>query len=842
MGCEVIVNSLRVQFLSDEIVRVEYAENAEFFGSDSLFIPNRGEFTGWSGFAVRGTTSGTSVLFSGYELCLPASCRSLKGVVLKKGTDVIYAFGEEKNTGELPPLSKTPEVFAVADTPRVTLPEGGYSVFRKGEFRIEEQAQDVYLLMCKGDFKTLRRLYVQLTGRTPLPRLATFGAWNSKYFKYDENSAKQVILDYEKYDIPLDNIVLDTDWRAASDRGIGYDIDTALFPDMRRFFEFAHAHGVEVMFNDHPEPVDGAKDLLDPAEVKYREEKLQGLLELGLDTWWYDRNWSTKLISPVKGIRPETFGMYVFEEITKHFYENKAGNREKYRRPVIMANVNEIANGNYIAVKDSASHRFGIQWTGDIPSDSVSLATEVKTLIRASENEISYVNADCGGHLGNPDKELYLRWIQFGVLSPVFRPHCTNTVLRFREPWLYDEETVAVARSYIRMRYRLLPMLYAAAFENYRSGTPIFRGLGWEYPEDKKVAACVDSYLLGKDILVAPVVGILPQPLEEDKYCAPVTAVYFDGKERKGEPLAEAQMKKLDLFLDGTSPAEGVPVCNFSARFETQVRFDGDVKLFLCCDDGATVYLDGVPVFRDDTIHSAMTFPLGIVSGGCPHAVRVDYFQAGGEAVCRLCYADVSTTENRVLSLPEGKWMDVFDGAVFHGGEADRSYAYDEMPLFVRLGALIPLARDAKNTKEQRWDELAFDYYPAEETSDEGILYEDDGETTAYQKGEFRISPYRARYDAKEKCYVVCFEPSEGVLFGERAVAERKLSVRFHCIGGIQVSSVSLNGEEIAYRMIARDRGAFPFAAEGGARDSEIACVKFCAKCDKAYELKIKLD
>ena len=63
--------------------------------------------------------------------------------------------------------------------------------------------------------------------------------------------------------------------------------------------------------------------VFDPKEVRYREEKLQGLMELGLDTWWYDRNWHTKLNSPSKRVLPETFGLYLFEEITKHFYEKK---------------------------------------------------------------------------------------------------------------------------------------------------------------------------------------------------------------------------------------------------------------------------------------------------------------------------------------------------------------------------------------------------------------------------------------------------------------------------------------------------------------------------------------
>ena len=156
---------------------------------------------------------------------------------------------------------------------------------------------------------------------------------NSKYFKYDEASAKKVILDYEKYGVPLDNMVLDTDWRAASDRGIGYDVDTSLFPDLKRFTDFAHSRGVQIVFNDHPEPLEGAESVFSPEEIAFREEKLQDILALGLDMWWYDRNWSTKLKSPTAGVKAETLGMYLFSQITDHFYRKKAEKGRYSRRP-----------------------------------------------------------------------------------------------------------------------------------------------------------------------------------------------------------------------------------------------------------------------------------------------------------------------------------------------------------------------------------------------------------------------------------------------------------------------------------------------------------------------------
>lgn len=832
----------RVQLLGKDIVRIECSEEQKFCDEETLFIPARsaaggGEFTAAD---VRG---GVRLAFGGYELFLPRGGQGLRGVVLSRDGKTVYRCRDLSNTGELPPLSKTPEVYAVCDTPRIRIPAGGYAY--RGEignsgYVIEEDAQDIYLLLCGRDAKKLRRLYVALTGRCPLVRLSVLGAWNSKYYKYSEESARQVILDYEKYDLPLDHMVIDTDWRAASDRGIGYDIDTQLFPDMRRFFDFAHSRGVEIMFNDHPEPVAGAKDLFDPAEVRYREEKLQGLMALGLDTWWYDRNWHTALKSPVPEIAPETFGLYLFEEITRHFYEKAAGDGAP-RRPVVMGNVNNIWNGVYGGIQDSASHRFGIQWTGDIMSDPIALASEVKTLIRASESGIIYVNADCGGHKGDPDRELYLRWIQFGVFSPVFRPHCTNTVKRFREPWLYDRETLALARAFIKMRYRLLPVLYAGAFNSYQTGAPLFCGLGWEYPADKRALACDTEYMLGKNILIAPVAGERMQKSKQTCYTAPVEAVFFDGTKLEGEPIAQTTYKTLDLVLDNVSPLDGVPVYNFSARFETRVKFEKDTALFLLCDDGATVYVDGVQVLCDGATHPAILSPLCTVEGGREHSVRVEYFQAGGAACCVLYYD--AHEERKTFYLPEGKWMDAFSGKVYFGGRSyTRKYAVCEMPLFIRLGALLPLAYDAKNTKAQAWDRLVLDYYPDRDARDEGFLYEDDTETTAYARGEYRTTPYEAFYDGARGVYAVRIGKAQGMFRGAKAFPEREITVRLHlaaCGGCVQ--TVMRNGCAVEYRQIARDAGAFPFAAEGGAREGSVIAVTFRMKTDEDCEVTFSL-
>lgn len=811
-----ISGNIRVQLLSGNIIRIEYGKDGKFCNENTFFIPEREQYADT---CVAYSENKNLVCFGDYELYIPENAKTLSGVRLKKNGKRVYTYKKIKNSGELPPLYKTPEVFAISDTPRITFPEGGYSSERKGEYTVEENVEDIYLLLCEKDAKLLRKLYVELTGKPELVRLSTLGGWNSKYYAYTEEEAKQLILDYEKHDVPLDVMVIDTDWRSC-ENGWGYDINTKLFPDMKRFFDFAHSHGVEVMFNDHPEPVNGAQ-VFAPEEIEYRERNLQSLMQKGLDIWWYDRNWVTRLIPPTESVRWETFGLYLFEDITRHYYQDVARDKAVYRRPVIMGNIVNILNGTYAGITDSASHRYSIQWTGDIDSLPNFLAQEIDSLIKCGDNAIPYMNSDCGGHLGNPDKELFIRWMQYGALSPVFRPHCTNTVERTREPWAYDDETLDIVRDYNSLRYRLLPVIYKSAYNAYETGEPIFKALGWEYPEDKKALKINDEYMLGNDILIKPVVGALFVVIEEKYFTSPISAGYYNGRELKGEPIATAEYQKLDINLAHVSPEKGVPVYDFSARFKTSVKFGKDKKLFLRSDDGATVWIDGVKVHEDKTTHPAMFFSLGTVRKDIEHFIEIEYFQADGEAAIGL-YCDTDCSDKTEIYLPEGRWLDAFGGKIYDGGKSvRRAYGLYEMPLFVRSGALIPLAYEAKNTKEQKWDKLVYDFYPDKQSTDRGYLYEDDGETTAYKLGRFRKSAYEARYSSSENAFIIKLCAAEGEFSGERACIMREITLKYHLLKGVDdVKKVTVNGEEYGFKKFKKS-AAFPLntgetAPDGG--------------------------
>ena len=839
-------DNIRIQFLSEDIVRLEASKKGVFCDGDTMLVANKTAFDGVE-ITVNEKSDGAYVTHGDVTVFVPAEAKNLSGAKLILDGKIAYVYKNLRNSGELPALDKTPDVFAVADNPRVVLPEGGYApnTQKNNGFVIDEKAQDVYLLVCRKNAAKLRKLYVELTGRAELVRLATLGNWNSRYYKYDQRQAEQMILDYEAHDVPLDNIVLDTDWRMASDRGIGYDVDTNLFPDMNGYYRFAHDHGVDVMFNDHPEPQDGCTSCIDPKEVAYRAMRLAEHLENGLDTWWYDRNWHTKLVSPAEGIEPETWGMYIFSEVTKHAWQNKAKNNVVYRRPDIMSNVDNIVNGRYCGIGNSASHRYSIQWTGDVGSDNFALAEAVTDMLRCGDNAIPYAHPDCGGHTGNPDKDLYLRWMQFGSLASVLRPHCTNTVRRFREPWAYDDKNVEdTTRDYINLRYRLLPLIYTEAYKSYRDGSPVCRSMGWNYPDDKKALACASQYMIGNNLLVAPVVGGETRKVPQNDYITPVSVTYYDGCELKGEPLLKTKYSTLDIDCNHVSPEPEVPVYNFSAVVEAVLCPKHDVALYVVSDDGVRVWVDGEQRVDDWTEHATMRFCAGRLTANTMHKVRIEYFQGGGEAALGLEYVNVADFTMRSVYLPHGRWMNLFTGKTFEGGKTVRVKTDDvtQMPLFVRMGGAIVTARNAHNTKAQKWDKLTVDVFPSKDASDSGFVYEDDRNTTAYKIGEFRTTEYALGYDDKQNKIVLTLGASKGEFKGKYACKTRKIKVKYHLLGDCaEVKEVLVNGAPVKAMLRSRRKSEFPLSDSNYAADSRLLTVEVNADVNESTTVEFVL-
>jgi alpha-D-xyloside xylohydrolase len=140
------------------------------------------------------------------------------------------------------------------------------------------------------------------------------------------------------------------------------------------------------------------------------------------------------------------------------------------------------------------------QWGGDPNSSWQDLASTLRAGLSMALSGHAFWSHDIGGFHGQPDGELYVRWAQFGMLSPLSRFHGTTT----RVPWDYGPDALAWVRAVTRLRYVLHPYLYAAAAESVRRAAPIMRPMVYDFPQDPCAQAADLQYLLGHDMLVAP--------------------------------------------------------------------------------------------------------------------------------------------------------------------------------------------------------------------------------------------------------------------------------------------------------------------------------------------------
>ncbi len=809
---EFIYGNIRVQILSDEIIRVEEKNDDSFLDNDTFFIPDRKSVIGEVSVKER-TMNGFHILsFSKYEIYIPVKNPKVSLISIKKKKKTIYRCKTIRNSGELPRPDKTPIVFPIMDNPRIQLPKEGYhvdSIDEESKYIIEKNAKDLYLILCEENPYLLRRLYVGLTGKAPLQRLSCLGSWNSKYYAYTQKEALQVIEDYKYHDVPLDNMVIDTDWRKKAE-GIGYDINTELFPDMKRFFSDAHKENISVMFNDHPEPQKEAESVLSPNEILFREEKLSGLLKLGLDYWWYDRNWSVSLKSPDQIIHPETWGQYLFTDIEKNYYNSLASDKKDARRTGVMSNVDNIANGYYVSVCNSATHRYPFQWTGDVNSEKTDLIENIVNVLKTGENCIPYVHPDCGGHTGNPDKETFIRWMQIGCMQPIFRPHCTNTVERTREPWNYDDETLSIVREAVKRRYRLLPLIYRESYHSYMEGRPICRSMDYEYPKDKEAKKHFSQYMFG-DILVAypeyeEAHSIGLEELSSKFYAGKLNATIYNGTNLEGEPILEKEYDDISFVLLDEPLEKGLPVHDFSIRYEGKIQFEKTEELFVSADDGVKIYIDGKEIFEWWSYHFASIKKVATIEKGI-HDLRIEYFQAGGGAELRLYHYPKDRLENGSVYLPRGdKWLNPYDGKIYKGGQTVISNpSLNEMSLFIKLGSLFLLAEDENNTKKQYWNNMTIDYYPSYTKHITDFLYEDDRETLAYQYGEYRKMDYEAFYEKESDCFKIILQKTDGVYKGPFYSDTKNFRFKFHQLFYKDVNSITVNGEEVSFYQAKRN-------------------------------------
>lgn len=381
------------------------------------------------------------------------------------------------------------------------------------EKRPDNGAQDWYFLAYGHDYKAALRDFTLFAGKMPLPPRYAFGYWWSRYWPYSDKELRTLVKNFRAYDIPLDVLVIDMDWHYTDgDRGgwTGWSWNRTLFPDLAKFLRWLDGKGIRSTFNLHPADgvqcgedsyADVARDMgIAPAskqtvpwvssDKKFIRSIFRRILTPmerdGVDFWWLD--WQQQPTDPaVEGLSNTWWLNYVF-------FSDMEKNRDV--RPMLYHRWGGLGN-----------HRYQIGFSGDASITWASLDFQPYFNSTASNVLYGYWSHDIGGHhmADRIDPELYIRWMQFGAMSPVMRTHSAKSAGLKKEVWNFAPEHADILRSTIRQRYALAPYIYTMARKAYDEGISLCRPMYYEWPEASEAYAFRNQYLFGDDILVAPV-------------------------------------------------------------------------------------------------------------------------------------------------------------------------------------------------------------------------------------------------------------------------------------------------------------------------------------------------
>lgn len=522
-----------------------------------------------------------------------------------------------------------------------------------------------YVFMYGPGFKDLIATYTGLTGRPPLPPRWALGLMVTGYPQESPEIVLERVAEHNRRNVPLDAVILDYHWE---ERYHTFEWRRGLFPDPDGFIAALRAMGVRLGLITTPFQNGRTRTfqrwLLQrlaanrPPAHYHDDERASDLYAEGLARgyfahprakWWFGSggmldftnpeavNWWNGLAEPRyrQGVAffKNDDGEYLPVDGTSHIgldgreHHNLYG--FFYSRAMFtgMAALDDRRPFVYARSAWAGSQRFPALFLGDQKPTFAHMRATIRAGLNMSLLGFAHWTVDVFGLDGETTPETHRRYAQWALFAPIaryfWRPPAVDDT---RLPWAHDELTAASFKTHADLRYRMLPYLYALAREAYDTGVTPMRAMVVEFPHDPELAACDDQVMLGRDLLLAPV-------------------------------------------LD----------------------------------------------------------------------------------------ADAST---RIVQLPAGTWHDFWSGETHAGGgRVALSAMPDRVPLFVRGGALLPLAPTRANIPDDHvFDELelhAYAPYPAEFT-----LYEDDGLTRAYQRGDYLRTTFSV--EGSDAAAIVAVRPAPG--------------------------------------------------------------------------------
>jgi alpha-glucosidase (family GH31 glycosyl hydrolase) len=425
---------------------------------------------------------------------------------------------------------------------------------------------DWYLFGYGRSYRAAFRALTALSGPVPLPRRYALGSWYSRYWPYTSRDYRAIVDEYAEHGYPLDVLVMDMDWHRRGWTGWSWNRD--LLPDAESLLAELHRRGVAVTLNVHPADGVGAHEDTYPAFMRAlgRDPARQEVLPFdpwdqaymtalfqqvhapleaaGVDFWWLD--WQ-QVIEGLEPMRAEN----LLHWMNRLYFQHAAGaGGSPARRGLSFSRW-----GGW------GDHRHPIHFSGDCHTGWPMLAFAVPFTVSSGNAGLFFWSHDIGGHLGPRDDECFTRWVQFGALSASLRLHAMRAADLDRRPWTYSAASRSSTAAAFALRGRLFPYLYGSAAQSCRESVPLLRPMYLDHPDGELAYQLPQQYLLGDDLLVAPVVapGLGPQKIADQAvWFPPGTAWYhlltgerFEGGQLR---LVLSELDSLPVFVRAGVP------------------------------------------------------------------------------------------------------------------------------------------------------------------------------------------------------------------------------------------------------------------------------------------------
>ncbi len=669
----------RFTVLTSRLLRIEYSPNASFEDRASQVFWHRQQPI--PPFEVRQADGGVEIITSHLHLRYTGGEFTSESLTINLPLADAYWFFGKKETGNLLGTARTLDgVCGQTKLEPGLLSRDGWTVvddsrgllFNESgwlEPRRETDAKDLYFFGYGQDYETCLADYGKVSGMVPVVPRWALGNWWSRYWAYTQQELTDLMLGFQSHGVPLSVCIIDMDWHL--DGWTGYTWNEQLWPDHAAFLKFLHSLGLKSALNLHPADGVGLHEAMYPQLAKAlgvdpankepvpfdleNQKFVEPYFEIlhhqkereGIDFWWMD--WQQGNPSKLPGLNLLWW--------INHLHFLDLGRDPQVKRSFLYSRWGGLGN-----------HRYPIGFSGDTVVTWDSLAFQPHFTATAANVNYGWWSHDIGGHMGGiTEAELYARWVQFGVFSPIMRLHSTKDPFQERCPWGYDAETFRVVKGAMQLRHALIPYLYSMAYRNHLTGIPPIRPMYHIAPEQEQAYVCPNQYTFGSELIAAPFI----------------------------------------------SPA------------------DPDLRL-----------------------------------------------------------------SRQVVWLPEGDWYGFFDGRHYTGGWHAVYGGLDEVPVFAKAGAIVPLGPMVEWGGVENPAELTVHIFPG--ADNHFNLHEDDGVTGKYLQGEYAVTSF----DLKWKDGDAVFSIGKAQGKADLVPQERVYTLVFHAVECTGETEVDLNGSRIQVRNV----------------------------------------